>query len=90
VLRIRRNSCPNCSQSSHIYLSRFRTVWEVGALLLLLRPVRCHGCLSRFYRPLFMKTLPPPPATTNDEELENPLDAEEVEEDVGEHDRRSA
>jgi hypothetical protein len=83
VLRIRRNSCPNCNQSLYIYISRFKTFWELGALLLLLRPVRCHGCLSRFYRPLFIKTLPPPAATTNHKELENSLDLEE-------DDRRSA
>jgi hypothetical protein len=60
MLRIDRNLCPYCRDSSHIYLSRVKTFLDLGAILLLLRPVRCHSCLGRFYRPVFVKTLPPP------------------------------
>jgi len=31
-------------------------VWEELAILLLLRPVRCHYCALRHFRPLFVPT----------------------------------
>jgi hypothetical protein len=83
VLKIGRNSCPYCGGTSHIYASRFKNLWEVAAIFLLLRPVRCHDCLSRFYRPIFIKAAPPPVARMDERELEGPTDSTE-------DDRRSA
>ena len=69
--RIGRSVCPYCCGSSHIYVSRFKSLWEVAASLLLLRPVRCHDCLSRFYRPVFMKTLPVESMSVNSREAKD-------------------
>ena len=54
-------SCPYCNDSSHVYLSRVKTVWDAAAFIFMLRPVRCHSCLARFYRPFFLNIPPPPP-----------------------------
>ena len=48
--------CPYCHRSSEIYISHPKSLWEEIAVLLLLRPVRCHDCMRRFYRPLFYPT----------------------------------
>lgn len=71
MLSVARNLCPYCGDSSHIYLSRVKTLLDLSAILLLLRPVRCHSCLRRFYRSLFFKTLPPPPVKRKAKELED-------------------
>jgi len=55
VLRIAWESCPYCHRSD-VYVSSPRSLWEEIAVLLLLRPVRCHDCMHRFYRPLFVPT----------------------------------
>ena len=51
--------------------------------MLLLRPVRCHDCFLRFYRPVFIKTPRPPVASMTDGQLEEPADSDH-------EDRRSA
>jgi len=56
VVRIGLRSCAYCHDSSHVYLSRVRTFWDVAAFIFMLRPVRCHSCLGRFYRPFFLNT----------------------------------
>jgi hypothetical protein len=70
MFTIARN-CPYCGDSSHIYLSKAKTWLDLSAILLLLRPVRCHSCLNRFYRSRFVKTLPPPPLRRRAQELED-------------------
>jgi hypothetical protein len=56
VLRIGREECPYCHRSSEIYISHAQDVWEDLLILLLLYPVRCHDCMHRFYRPVFVPT----------------------------------
>jgi hypothetical protein len=70
MLTIEPKFCPFCGDSSHIYLCRVKTLLDLSAILLLFRPVRCHSCLRRFYRPRFVKTLPPPPVRLKGQELE--------------------
>ena len=55
MLRIGRESCPHCCRSE-IYISKSQDIWEDLMILLLLRPVRCRGCMARFYRPLWIRT----------------------------------
>jgi hypothetical protein len=55
MLRIGGKTCPYCGRAE-VYISYPKRVWEELAILLLLRPVRCHDCMRRFYRPLFMST----------------------------------
>jgi hypothetical protein len=83
VLRIGRKCCPYCQGSSHIYVSRSKGLWEVAAIVLLLRPVRCHDCFLRFYRPVFLKAPPAPVASITEKQ------SEELE-DSDRDDRRSA
>jgi hypothetical protein len=56
MYRIALAACPHCKRNSDIYLSRAQSVWEKMAILLLLRPVRCHRCTQRHYRPIFVAT----------------------------------
>jgi hypothetical protein len=46
--------------------------WEVLAVVILLRPVRCCDCLLRFYRPVFIKTPKTPVAGTTARQWEEP------------------
>ncbi len=55
MLRIGKEKCPYCYRSD-VYVSNPKSLWEEFAVLLLLRPVRCHNCMHRFYRPLFIPT----------------------------------
>jgi hypothetical protein len=59
IPRVAWHICPWCNSGCDIYLSRSQSVWERMAILLLLRPVRCHRCSQRHYRPLFVPTRPP-------------------------------
>ena len=47
--------CPYCS-SDEIYRSGTRTIWDRLAFIVLLRPVRCHGCMRRHFTPLIYRT----------------------------------
>ena len=58
MLKIRMQNCPHCN-SSNVYISRPKRLWEELAILLLLRPVKCHYCQLRHYRPLFVATALP-------------------------------
>ena len=55
MLRIGRKSCPYCHRPN-VYVSSPESLWEEVAVLLLHRPVRCHDCMHRFYRPLSIPT----------------------------------
>lgn len=55
MLRIGWEKCPYCRRPD-AYISSPKSLWEEVAVLLLLRPVRCHDCMHRFYRPLFVPT----------------------------------
>jgi hypothetical protein len=55
VLRIGRKSCPYCHRSN-VYVCSPESLWEEVAVLMLLRQVRCHDCMRRFYRPLSIPT----------------------------------
>ena len=57
MLEIGWESCPFCGRHD-LYISRPKHWFEEVAILLLLRPVRCHDCMRRFFRPLFAS--PPP------------------------------
>jgi hypothetical protein len=84
MLRIGRNCCPYCEGSSNIYVSRCQGPWEAAAIVLLLRPVRCHDCFFRFYRPVFVNVPPPPKiASMTGRKSEEPADSDQ-------DDRRSA
>jgi len=61
MFKVRFRSCPYCHDPSHVYLSRGKTLWDIVAIVFTLRPVRCHSCLGRFYRPFFLNTPQPPP-----------------------------
>jgi len=50
-----KEDCPYCHQAD-IYISRPKSLGEEVVILLLLRPVRCHNCMHRFLRPLFVPT----------------------------------
>lgn len=63
ALRIGQESCPYCHRSD-VYVSSPKNLWEELAVLLLLRPVRCHDCMHRFYRPLFIPTAVAPPRSS--------------------------
>jgi hypothetical protein len=45
--------CPYCNSSS-LFASRPKTLWEKTSFLFLLRLVRCRDCFLHHYRPLFM------------------------------------
>ena len=49
------NNCPFC-EHANIRVSQRKSAWEKIAVVLMIRPVRCHGCMNRFYRPLFVAT----------------------------------
>jgi hypothetical protein len=76
VVRIGLRSCAYCHHSSHVYLSRVKTFWDLVAMIFMLRPVRCHACLGRFYRPFFLNTPPPPPIKMKATELPDDEDGQ--------------
>jgi hypothetical protein len=47
--------CPYCN-SDDVYRSRSRSVLDKLAHLVLLRPVRCHGCMRRHFTPILFQT----------------------------------
>jgi hypothetical protein len=53
--RISLKNCPYCG-CSKIYASRSATPWDRFYALFWLRLVRCHVCMRRHYRPMFVRT----------------------------------
>jgi hypothetical protein len=51
--RISLRNCPYCG-CSKIYTSSSTTLWHKVCSLFLLRLVRCHVCMRRHYRPIFL------------------------------------
>ena len=49
--------CPCCS-SKEVCRSRVRSVWDRLVFLVLLRPVRCHKCMHRFFAPILLEAKP--------------------------------
>jgi hypothetical protein len=47
--------CPYCS-SDEVCRSRVRSVLDKLAFLVLLRPVRCHGCMRRHFTPILFQS----------------------------------
>ena len=78
MIRIKLRSCAYCYDPSHVYLSRIKTFWDMAAMIFMLRPVRCHSCLGRFYRPFFLNTPPPPPLRVKGKELPEDEDSQRL------------
>jgi len=76
VLRIGREECPYCHRSSGIYISDPTSIWEDLVILFLLRPVRCHDCMCRFLRPVFIET-PIAPRSVTGRKSAQPLKKDE-------------
>ena len=49
------SNCPYCG-SPEVYRSRPKTFPDYAVLFLLLEPVRCHRCIRRHFRPIFLPT----------------------------------
>jgi hypothetical protein len=54
--------CPCCT-STDVHASHIQSLRDLAAFLLLLRPVRCHRCMFRHYRPLLTHTIRAPQRT---------------------------
>jgi hypothetical protein len=55
MLRIGFRHCPHCRRHD-VRSSRPKSLWENLIFMVLLRPVRCHDCMRRFYLPVFIST----------------------------------
>lgn len=53
--RIGLSDCPYCG-SSEVYRSQPKTLLDRACVLFLVQLVRCHECMRRHYRPLFLPT----------------------------------
>ena len=53
--RISLRNCPYCG-CSKIYASSSALLWRAISSLFLIRLVRCHVCMRRHYRPIFVAT----------------------------------
>ena len=51
--RISLTDCPYCG-SSNVYRSHAKAWTDLAGLVFLLGLARCHGCMRRHYRPLFL------------------------------------
>jgi hypothetical protein len=73
--RIGLQSCPYCGKAE-IYASRPKTWLDEVCWIFFLQVVRCHSCMHRHYRPLFLPPVPTPAtkkpirAAANDEQRE--------------------
>jgi len=63
MYRIGLERCPYCG-GSDVYASRPKSLWQELPILFLLRLARCHHCMHRHYRPLFVPTPQHPPKTS--------------------------
>jgi hypothetical protein len=55
--RIGLQSCPYCGKDD-IYASRPKTWHDEVCCFFFLQVVRCHSCMRRHYRPLFLPPVP--------------------------------
>jgi hypothetical protein len=67
VRRISLKNCPHCGRPDELYSSRPHTWGDELCLFFFLQVVRCHSCMHRHYRPLFLQAVP---AWTEAEPLE--------------------
>jgi hypothetical protein len=58
VRRIGLMSCPYCGGGKELYLSRPQTWRDEVCFFFFLQVVRCHSCMRRHYRPLFLPPVP--------------------------------
>jgi hypothetical protein len=58
VRRIGLTNCPYCGKDDEIYTSRPQTWHDEVCLFFFLQVVRCHFCMIRHYRPLFLPPVP--------------------------------
>jgi len=61
--RISFTDCPYCC-SSKVYRSHCKRWGDFASLLFLLAPTRCHDCMRRHFRPIFIpapRYIPPEP-----------------------------
>ena len=52
--RISLKNCPHCG-CSKIYVSSSATRWDKICVVFLLQLVRCHICMRRHFRPIFVR-----------------------------------
>ena len=73
--RIGLQRCPYCGKDG-IYASRTKTWHDEVRCFFFLQVVRCHSCMRRYYRPLFLPPVPtlaarkPIETAANDEQRE--------------------
>jgi hypothetical protein len=58
VRRIGLNNCPYCGKAEELYSSRPQTWRDELCLFFFSNVVRCHSCMRRHYRPLFLQPVP--------------------------------
>jgi hypothetical protein len=51
--RISLKNCPYCG-CSKIYVSSSKVPWQIISVVFMLRLVRCHVCMRRSFRPIFL------------------------------------
>jgi hypothetical protein len=56
--RVGLNNCPYCGKAEELYSSRPKTWRDEWCLFFFLQVVRCHSCMRRHYRPLFLQAVP--------------------------------
>ena len=61
--RISLKNCPYCG-CSKIYVSPSKTLWQKISVVFLLRLVRCHVCMRRHFRPIFLPAAENPARNT--------------------------
>lgn len=66
-------NCPYCSKAEELYASRPQTWRDEWCLFFFFQVVRCHACMRRHYRPLFLQ---PVPAWSEPEPVETMVDEE--------------
>ena len=72
------NKCPYCGKAEELRTSRPQTWHDEVCLFFFLQVVRCHSCMRRHYRPLFLLPVPveseekPVNLHANDEERKPP------------------
>jgi hypothetical protein len=56
--RIGLSACPYCGEAGELYTSSPKTWRDEACCFFFLQVVRCHSCMRRHYRPLFMPPVP--------------------------------